>query len=121
MPHRLRIICRSGSKEDKSTREEDKKKKIESLEDNPIRKKAFENIIHSKFKENFQKFKMMSRGTECALMSGYCTSHDARMIRGVKMKRKSNVSENGVILVISWWIMISQISEPDQWEKRKIL
>ena len=54
-------------------------------------------------------------------MSGYCTSHNARMIRGVKMKRKSNVSENGVILVISWWIMISQISEPDQWEKRKIL
>ena len=64
MPHRLRIIFRPGSKEDKSTREEDKKKKIESLEDNPIRKKAFENIIHSKFKENFQKFKMMSRGTE---------------------------------------------------------
>ena len=54
-------------------------------------KKTFTNFNREKFQEAIQKFKRISEGTDCVVRSGYCTSHNAKMVRNVRMKKMSNV------------------------------
>ena len=47
------------------------------------------------FKSAMQKFRTVSRGTECAVRSGYCTSHNVKCVREVKMKKVSEIDRSG--------------------------
>ena len=60
-------------------------------------KKTFSSIDGSKFKENIKKFKMMSKGTDCLIRSGFCTSHNHKMIRKIVSKKMSSEDEYGVV------------------------
>ena len=90
--------------DNKNTREEDKKeesdKKVndEEVTDNmKCVKKTFSSIDTTKFRENIKKFKLMSKGTECMIRSGYCSSHNQKMIRKIVNKKMSNEDEYGVV------------------------
>ena len=64
--------------------------------DNSEKKKtAFGTVANPSFQTTIQKLRMMSRGTECEIRSGYCSSHNIKVIREVQMKRVSSVDETG--------------------------
>ena len=41
------------------------------------------------------KFKEMSKGTECIIRSGFCTSHNCKVVRKVTEKKMSSIGTNG--------------------------
>ena len=72
--------------------EEDKKE----TDQNRV-KKTFASIDRKKFQETITKFKQISKGIECVVRSGYCTSHNTKMVRSVNKKRMSNEDECGKV------------------------
>ena len=91
--------CKEEQEEDTHVRgeegrdsEEDKTVKIG--ENSDVRKKIFDAVSKTSFQTNIQ-FRMMTRGTECQIRSGYCSSHNVKVIREVVMKKVSDVDELG--------------------------
>ena len=73
--------------------EEDKTEKIGENID--MRKKTFSSVSNTSFQTTIQKFRMMTRGTECQIRRAYCSSHNVKVIREVLMKKVSDVDEFG--------------------------
>ena len=42
-----------------------------------------------------KKFKKMSQGLECAIRSGFCSSHNCRVVRKIDNKKMSDIGEDG--------------------------
>ena len=59
------------------------------------KKTTFATVVNPGLKSAIQKFRTISRGTECAVRSGYCTSHNIKCVREVKMKKVSEIDESG--------------------------
>ena len=59
------------------------------------KKTTFATVVNPGLKTAIQKFRTISRGTECAVRSGYCTSHNTKCVREVKMKKVSEIDESG--------------------------
>ena len=64
-------------------------------EDNAQMKKTFSNISKKSFKDNIMKFKEMSKGTDCMIRSGFCTSHNCKVVRKVTEKKMSTIGTDG--------------------------
>ena len=64
-------------------------------EDNAQMKKTFSNIRKKSFKDNIMKFKEMSKGTDCMIRSGFCTSHNCKVVRQVTEKKMSTIRTDG--------------------------
>ena len=81
---------------EKKLDEEENDRYEDSMVENNLRKKTFRNLETRTFKEKMMSFKMMSEGGECIVRSGFCTSHNNRMVREVMMKRMGEVDSEGV-------------------------
>ena len=64
-------------------------------EDNATMKKTFRSIENRTFKDNILKFKQMSKGIECCIRSGFCTSHNCKVVRKVTEKKMSSIGGDG--------------------------
>ena len=58
-------------------------------------KKTFRSIENRTFKYNILKFKQMSKGIECCIRSGFCTSHNCKVVRKVTEKKMSSIGGDG--------------------------
>ena len=58
-------------------------------EDSTAMKKTFGSIDSKAFRDNIMKFKKMSRGIRCCIRSGFCSSHDCKVVRKVSTKKMS--------------------------------
>ena len=79
-------------KEDAATTNNSKEK---LQEDSAQVKTTFGSISKKKFKDNIMKFKEMSRGIECLIRSGFCTSHNCKVVRKVTKKKMSVIGSEG--------------------------
>ena len=76
-------------------RRKEEEKVVRDEQDGDDRKKTFSSVYKTTFQTNIQKFRMMSRGTECQIRSGFCSSHNVKVMREVVKKRMGNVDELG--------------------------
>ena len=69
------------------------------LEENADVKKTFASIDRKTFKDTVSKFKKMSRGIDCAIRSGFCSSHNCKVVRKITSKKMSYIGDDGKL---SW-------------------
>ena len=87
------------SKEDKTLKKKDEEvTPCQVLEENPDVKKTFTSIDRKTFKDTISKFKKMSREIDCAIRSGFCSSHNCRVVRKITSKKMSYIGDNGRLL-----------------------
>ena len=87
------------SKEDKTLKKkEEELTPCQVLEENADVKKTFTSIDRKTFKDTISKFKKMSRGIDCAIRSGFCSSHNCKVVRKITSKKMSYIGDNGRLL-----------------------
>ena len=61
------------------------------------KKLTFGSTIEAGVSQKIQNFKRLSEVTKCVIGSGFCTGHNVKLERTVKMKKMSNIGSNGKI------------------------